>query len=108
MAQKSSTLLISLINNTDNLGLKSIHSSLLARGHDSHILFYTSEDLSYIPTVAHFISEQRFGIVGISVMSPFFDLASRLSHTLQKRTNYPITEPIGMSNTKSGGVFTQL
>ena len=69
MAQKSSTLLISLINNTDNLGLKSIHSSLLARGHDSHILFYTSEDLSYIPTVAHFISEQRFGIVGISVMS---------------------------------------
>ncbi len=108
MTGNRSALLISLINNTDNLGLKSIHASLLHRGHNAHILFYTSEDRSYFNDVADFVNAHDIGVVGLSVMSPFFDLAAGLSETVKRNCSdrvpvvwggiHPTIDPGGCSH----------
>jgi anaerobic magnesium-protoporphyrin IX monomethyl ester cyclase len=85
-----SVLLISLLNNTENSGLRSIHASLLSKGHDAHILFYTSEDPSYFGGIADFVNERGIDCVGMSVMSPFYDLAAGLSQTLRKRCSHRV------------------
>ena len=81
-----SVILISLINSTDNLGLKYVHSSLLAKGYHSQILFHTSEDDSYFEQVADFIRDQGASVVGISLMSRLFPMAAGLTKTIRDRS----------------------
>lgn len=85
MSKSRSVLLVSLVNNTENIGLRTIHAMLLSKGYDAHILFYTCEDHSYFDTVAHFVNEREIENIGVSVMSPFFDLGAGLSETIRKK-----------------------
>ncbi len=85
MRSLRSAVLISLINTTDNLGLKYVHASLLSKGYDSQILFHTSEDDSYFAKVADFVKERRPSIVGISLMSRLFHTAVGLSSEIRRQ-----------------------
>jgi anaerobic magnesium-protoporphyrin IX monomethyl ester cyclase len=87
MAPKKSAVLVSLIATTDNLGIKYVHSALLQAGHDSHVVFYTSEDESYFDQVAHFIKERSPDLVGISLMSRFFPAAVNLTAKIRQVCN---------------------
>jgi len=87
-----SIILISLINSTDNLGLKYVHASLLSKGYDSQILFHTCEDDSYFGRVADFIRDQGAPLVGISLMSRLFHAAAGLTKTIRNR--FPDSLPI--------------
>lgn len=78
-----SVLLISLVNSTDNLGVKSIHASLLERGHDSHLLFYVSEGPSYFNRVADFVRDHHISAVGVSLMSRHFPLAAGITESIK-------------------------
>jgi anaerobic magnesium-protoporphyrin IX monomethyl ester cyclase len=92
MATERSALLISLINSTDNLGLKYIHSSLQHEGIRSEILFHTADDASYFDAVADFVKESKVNAVGISLMSRFFYAAAGLTDAIRKECgdNIPI------------------
>jgi len=92
MGSSRSVVLISLINTTDNLGLKYIHASLLSAGYDSQILFHTSEDDSYFSKVADFVRERCPSMVGISLMSRLFHTAAGLSREIRRqcKDNVPI------------------
>ena len=85
MAAQRSALLISLINSTDNLGLKYIHSSLQHEGFRSEILFHTADDTSYFSAVGDFVKESKVDAVGISLMSRFFYTAAGLSDAIRKK-----------------------
>jgi anaerobic magnesium-protoporphyrin IX monomethyl ester cyclase len=80
---KPSILLISLLDNTDNAGLKFIHASLLHRGYDSHILFCPTKDPSQLAAIAKFVPELHVDAVGISLMSRFFNAASELTKAVR-------------------------
>ncbi len=84
MKKKRSVLLTSLINSTEDLGVRSLHASLLERGHDSHILFYVSENPSYFQKVAELVQTREISIIGISLMSRFLPLAADLTKSLKK------------------------
>jgi radical SAM superfamily enzyme YgiQ (UPF0313 family) len=92
MASQRSALLISLINSTDNLGLKYIHSSLQRAGFRSEILFHTVDDASHFNAVADFVRESKVDAVGISLMSRFFYAAAGLTDAIKKECgdNVPI------------------
>jgi anaerobic magnesium-protoporphyrin IX monomethyl ester cyclase len=85
MAAQRSALLISLINSTDNLGLKYIHSALGRTGFRSEILFHTADDTSYFSAVGDFVKESKVDAVGISLMSRFFYTAAGLSDAIRKK-----------------------
>ncbi|MDQ7782808.1 MAG: radical SAM protein [Desulfomonilaceae bacterium] len=87
MNTRRSVLLTSLINSTENMGLKSVHASLLERGHDSHILFYVSDSPSYFREVADFVREHQVSVVGISLMSRLLPLAAALTESLKKTSD---------------------
>lgn len=87
MKTRRSVLLISLINSTEDLGVRSIHASLLERGHDSHILFYVSESPSYFDRIARFVREHQVSVVGIGLMSRFLPLAGDLTQSLKRTVN---------------------
>jgi anaerobic magnesium-protoporphyrin IX monomethyl ester cyclase len=86
-----SCVLISLINSTDNLGLKYVHAALLRQGYQSHILFYIAEDDSYCEAVGNFVKELRPRVVGISVMSRFFHMAAALTDAIRRKCGPNIT-----------------
>ncbi len=85
MAAQRSALLISLIDTTDNLGLKYVHSALIKQGFRSLILFHTAEDTSYFNAVADFVKESKVDAVGISLMSRFFYTAVGLTDAIRNR-----------------------
>ncbi len=76
-------LLVSLLGNTDNVSLKLLLAILRRAGHDAAILFHTGTDPKDHQAVAEFIRQERFDIVGISLMSPFFLKAVDLSRTIR-------------------------
>lgn len=84
MVASAKVLLISLINSTDAVGLKYIHSALLAHDHQSFILFYSSDDEAYAPIITAFIEQEQFDFVGVSVLSRYFAKAARLSTEIKK------------------------
>ena len=84
MSNRKKILLVSLLNSTDNVGVKYPHSSLRNKGYASSILFYTSEAYSYCNKISEFINQERFNIIGISLMSRFFFKAAGLTETIKK------------------------
>lgn len=87
MSGSRSAVLISLIDTTENYGLKYVHASLLNGGFESQIVFYTSEDESYFDEVAQFVRDRSPDLVGISLMSRFFPAAAGLSNAIRKTCN---------------------
>jgi anaerobic magnesium-protoporphyrin IX monomethyl ester cyclase len=76
-------LLVSLLGNTDNVSLKLLLAVLRRAGHDATILFHVSTDPADHQAVAEFIRNERFDIVGLSLMSPFFVKAVDLSRAIR-------------------------
>lgn len=81
--QTKNILLISLINSTDNIGLKYLNSALLSKGYSPNLLFYTSDDRDYFGKIAGFAVKENFDVVGVSLMSRFFEKAAGLSAVLR-------------------------
>jgi anaerobic magnesium-protoporphyrin IX monomethyl ester cyclase len=86
MVDSAKILLVSLINSTDAVGLKYIHSALLAHGYQSTILFYCSDNEIYAPIITSFIEKEQFDFVGVSVLSRYFAKAARLSTEIRNRS----------------------
>lgn len=76
-------LLISLLGHTDNVSLKLLLAILRREGHDATILFHVGTDPAGHRAVAEFIHRERFDIVGLSLMSPFFVKAVELTHAIR-------------------------
>jgi anaerobic magnesium-protoporphyrin IX monomethyl ester cyclase len=76
-------LLVSLTGDTDNIGVKYLHSALLKAGHDSAILFYTSEQHEYDSVIADFIADKGYDAVCISLMSLHYLKAVALSKSIR-------------------------
>jgi len=85
MTQRNKVLLVSLLNHTDNLSVKYLHAALKKAGHSSYVLFFTSCGESYFKTIAEFVKEEGFSIVGISLMSPFLNSAARLTEAIREQ-----------------------
>ncbi len=88
---KSKTLLISLARNADNVSLKYIHAAIKDAGFSSELLFYTSDDESYFPLITDLIKEHGINVVGLSLMSIYFNKAATLSTYLKKMLGDEIT-----------------
>ncbi len=76
-------LLVSLLGNTDNASLKLLLAILRRNGHDAAILFHVGTDPAGHQAVAEFIRRERFDIVGLSLMSPFFVKAVDLTRAIR-------------------------
>ncbi len=84
MTTKSPKILfISLSGDTDNIGIKYLHSALLKAGHDSAILFYTSEENKYDSLIADFIRDNGYDAACISLMSIHYLKAVALSKSIR-------------------------
>jgi anaerobic magnesium-protoporphyrin IX monomethyl ester cyclase len=81
-------LLISLQEDLDVIGLKSLHYQLLDRGFASHILFLpTSPNAAMCDAICSLIAKLSPMFIGVSLMSVEYDRAVRLTHVLKSR--YP-------------------
>jgi anaerobic magnesium-protoporphyrin IX monomethyl ester cyclase len=76
-------LLVSLLGNTDNVSLKLLLAVLRQAGHDAALLFHVSTDPADHLAVAEFVRTERFDIVGLSLMSPFFVKAVDLTRAVR-------------------------
>lgn len=78
-------LLISLQKNFDTIGLKYIHSYLLANGYNSNILYFPHFSPRYsLKNINQFISELNPQLIGISLMSVEYLRAKTLTNYFKK------------------------
>jgi radical SAM superfamily enzyme YgiQ (UPF0313 family) len=86
-------LLISLSSSIYSVGLRSISACLKQEGHDVHLLFLTKEFTEqYNETALHHIVKLAEGkkLIGISLMTNFFDHAVQVTRTIKKSCNTKI------------------
>ena len=77
------TLLLSLQSNTDTIGLKYLHSYLIAHQVDSHFLFVPAYRESAFSAIKDFLRELAPRIIGISLMSHEFRLCRDLGRRIK-------------------------
>ncbi len=81
-------LLISLQEDLDVIGLKSLHYQLLDHGFASHILFIPKFSGTAMPdAICNLVNKLSPLFIGISLMSVEYDRAKQLTHVLKSR--YP-------------------
>jgi len=81
-----SILLISVQDNMEVIGLKSLHYALLGAGEDSSLLFLprlAGAGPQVLDAVARFVAERKPGLVGVSLMSTEFHAAAALTARLK-------------------------
>jgi len=83
-ASRPRILLISLLGSTDNVSLKQLLAILRQAGHEAALLFHVSTEPADHQAVAEFVRRERFDIVGLSLMSPFFFKAVELTRAIRE------------------------
>lgn len=78
-------LLVSLQGNTDTIGLKYIHSYLLGKGYNSHLLFLGKVSPALKPAIENFMQDLKPAAIGISLMSHEYFRAVELTAFLKER-----------------------
>ena len=79
-------LLISLRETLDTIGLKYLYYSLLARGHQSTILYlprFDPRDGGQLNGIGQFVAEIRPGLIGVSLMNIEYHNAGKVTGYLK-------------------------
>lgn len=86
-------LLISLQDNVDVIGLKSLHYTLLEKGHDSTLLFipgFNLDDGAALSCFDDFVEDIDPDLIGFSLMSGEYNRSRDLTAHLKAKTGKPV------------------
>ncbi|OGR40279.1 MAG: hypothetical protein A2051_07720 [Desulfovibrionales bacterium GWA2_65_9] len=84
-------LLISLTSSLDNIGVKYLHSALLANNIQSTVLFFPADDVDeYTEPMKNFVKAGDFIMVGISLMSIAFEKAVKITRIIKSHSSVPV------------------